>query len=160
MSLRKACFFGILALAAASLAAAPSSPKRGSDGSALGLFLGQPTGISFRYGLGKEQSLEAKAAWSFASKGGDSSISLQANWLLEFPGLLRIEKADFPLYAGAGLQADLGGATSIGFRIPGGVLYRFPDAPIELCLELGLGMQLFPATDFIGSGGLGVRYRF
>jgi hypothetical protein len=162
MSFKRTCLIVILASAiSASLCAAPISGKHdGAEGAALGLFLGQPTGISFRYGLGHEQSLEAKAAWNLANAGSDPSISLQANWLLEFPGILVIQKEDFPLYVGAGVQADVGQATRLGFRIPAGLAYRFNKAPIELCLEIGLGMELFPSTSFLSSGGLGVRYRF
>jgi hypothetical protein len=149
------------AFASASLFAAPSTDaQKGSEGSAVGIFLGQPTGISFRLGLGKEQSLEAKAAWNLASQSDTEALTLQANWLLEFPGVLTIGDGGFPLYVGAGAQVDVGSKTSIGVRIPGGVVYRFEKAPIELNLELGLGMQLFPATAFVGSGGVGARYRF
>jgi hypothetical protein len=162
MLLKRIYFIMILASAiSASLFAAPSSGKHaGAEGAALGLFLGQPTGISFRYGLGHEQSLEAKAAWNLATAGGAPAVSLQANWLLEFPRVLVIQKEDFPLYVGAGVQADVDSATRLGFRIPAGVTYRFAKAPIELCLEIGLGMELFPSTSLLSSGGLGVRYRF
>ncbi len=137
-----------------------AAPKAGSAGLAAGIFLGQPTGITVRYGLGHEQSVEAKAAWSFAGSGSDARVTLQANWLMEFPGILVVQGLDFPLYAGAGLQADLGNQTGLGFRVPLGLLYRFAKAPIELNREIGLGLQLIPSTVFSGSGGLGIRYRF
>jgi hypothetical protein len=162
MPFNKASFIAILALiASAGLSAAPSSETpEGSEGSAIGIFLGQPTGLSFRMGLGNEQSLEAKAAWNLSSKPDIAALILQANWLLEFPGILVIKDQDLPLYIGAGAQVDVGADTSFGVRVPGGVIYRFKDAPIELNLELGLGMQLYPSTAFVGSGGLGARYRF
>lgn len=151
----------VAVLAAAGLAAAPSgSTAKGAGGSAIGLFLGQPTGITFRQGLGGEQSFEAKAAWDFGSSQSAASITLQANWLLEFPGIIVIEKEDFPLYVGAGAQASFGQDLSLGIRVPAGIVYRFKKAPIELCLELGFGLQLFPSTLPFGSGGLGARYRF
>jgi hypothetical protein len=157
----KSVFAALVAIAALAFAqaahAAPMGDKDGgATGAAIGIFLGQPTGLTFRYGLGKSQSIEAKAAWNFSA---DSSFCAQANWLLEFPGVLVIQGIDFPLYVGAGAQVNLGSATSVGIRLPVGVVYRFAKAPIELNLELGLGMQLFPATEFTGSGGLGIRYR-
>jgi hypothetical protein len=162
MPFNKASFIAVLALiASAGLFAAPSSEApKGSEGSAIGIFLGQPTGLSFRLGLGNEQSLEAKAAWNLSSKTDSAALIFQANWLLEFPGILVIKDQDLPLYIGAGAQVDVGSNTSLGLRIPGGLIYRFAKAPVELCLELGLGMQLYPATAFVGSGGLGARYRF
>ncbi len=158
----RACVVVIALFAAsAGLGAAPASDKGdGSGGLALGIFLGQPTGLSLRYGLGKGHSLEAKAAWSFESPGKEASASFQANWLIEFPGVLVVEKEDFPLYTGVGLQTDLGTSPSLGFRIPLGLEYRFAKAPLELCLEIGLGLQLFPSTSFLSSGGFGARYRF
>ncbi len=161
MLFRKIPFIAILTLAAASaFAAGAGELPQGAEGKAIGLFLGQPTGITFRLGIAKEQSLEAKAAWNLSSKSDTAAIILQGNWLLEFPGILKIQDQDFPLYVGVGAQVDLGSATNIGVRVPGGIFYRFPNAPVELNLELGLGMQLFPSTAFVGSGGLGARYRF
>jgi hypothetical protein len=48
---------------------------------------------------------------------------------------------------------------SFGFRVPFGIIYRFIKTPLELNLELGIGMRLYPGTAFRGSGGLGLRYR-
>jgi hypothetical protein len=163
MFIRRVFLLGVIGMTAvAGLFAAPDfNTDRGASGGALGIFLGQPTGITFRYGYGGEQSFEAKAAWDLASYGGSPSFSFQANWLLEFPRVLVIQNANFPLYIGAGLQSDVGPDwASIGFRIPFGIVYRFRKTPLELNLEIGLGMQLFPSTSFQPSGGLGLRYRF
>jgi hypothetical protein len=156
---RTSLAFMILLAAAAGLSAAPAKAK-GPTGNALGIFLGQPTGISYRRALAEGQSFEAKAAWDLSQSGGGAVISVQANWLLEFPGIFTVDKLDFPLYFGAGAQASLGSSSSLGFRIPLGLFYRFAKAPLELCLELGPGMRLLPATSFAVDGGLGLRYRF
>jgi hypothetical protein len=154
----------LLCLAGSLLAAAPakatakkSAARSGGSDMALGLFLGQPTGLSFRLGLGSNQSLEAKAAWELSEQG---SFAAQANWLLEFPGTLVIEGQDIIPYVGGGAALWVSGELSLGIRIPFGLVYRFEKAPIELCLEVAPGMNLFPGTTFAGSGGLGVRYRF
>jgi hypothetical protein len=163
MNARRITLVGLAALAASTgLFAAPElNTDRGATGVALGIFLGQPTGITLRVGLGSEQSFEAKAAWDLTSYGGSPDFSFQANWLLEFPRVLSTQGADFPPYIGAGLQAGIGsGWSSLGFRIPLGIIYRFRRAPLELNFEIGLGMQLYPSTAFQGSGGLGLRYRF
>lgn len=130
-------------------------------GPALGVVLGEPTGITLRWGLGGNQSLEGKAAWSFAeSSSGGTRFTFQANYLMEIPGILVIQKENFPLYVGLGAQTQVGDAFSLALRFPCGVLYRFASAPVELFLELGLGMQLYPATQFVGSGCIGFRYFF
>ncbi|HUW40596.1 MAG TPA: hypothetical protein VMV90_06260 [Rectinemataceae bacterium] len=160
MKIRSAVAAALFLIAAAGAAFAQTAKARSPD-FALGVFLGEPTGITLRWGLAKDQSLEGKAAWSFVNSSNQSaSFTFQANYLMEFPGVLVIKQEDFPLYVGFGAETHLGNSTSFGLRIPGGVIYRFAKAPIELCLELGVGMELFPATTLVGSGGLGIRYRF
>jgi hypothetical protein len=153
----------LLAAAIPFAAVAEAAPKRSAAGDikgvALGIFLGQPTGLSCRLGLGGPSSLEAKAAWDLAgSKDKAASFSFQANYLLEFPGVLVLEGHDIPPYVGGGAQFDLGAESRIGIRIPFGLAYRLEKAPIEFCLELGIGMGLFPSTSLMTSGGLGIRY--
>jgi hypothetical protein len=152
------CLAGsLLAAAPAKATAKKSAARSGGSDMAFGLFLGQPTGLSFRMGLGSNQSLEAKAAWDLSGQG---SFAAQANWLLEFPGTFVIEGEDFIPYIGGGLGFGVSDQVALGLRIPFGIVYRFEKAPIELCLEVAPGMNLFPGTSFAGSGGLGIRYRF
>lgn len=131
-----------------------------SAGAALGVFLGQPTGISFRYGFAKDQSLEAKAAWSFSSKDRDAAFIFQGNWIKEMPDLIEIKDLRIPFYFGGGAQMELSSEFGLGAQIPLGLAYRFKKAPVELCLELDPGMRFIPATAFTLEGGVGCRYRF
>jgi hypothetical protein len=159
---KRFAFALILVLATAAFAAPAPAPGTGAQGMALGAFLGQPTGLSFRYGLAGSSSLEAKAAWDLVAgaKGQGSTLILQGNWLMEFPGILVIDGNDFPLYFGVGAQADIGSGFAFGARVPGGIAYRFAKVPVELNLEAALGLQLLPSTTLTGGGGLGIRYRF
>lgn len=159
MKIRSAAVaLALLMAAGAAFAQAPSTKKTDF---ALGVFLGEPTGLTARWGIGKDQSLEGKAAWSFVDGSNQSaSFTFQANYLMEFPGVLVIKREDFPLYVGFGAETHMGSQFSLGLRIPGGVIYRFAKVPIELFLEIGVGMELVPATTLTGSGGLGIRYRF
>jgi hypothetical protein len=146
-------------------AASPSGPQAGkqgpaggAQGTALGIFLGQPTGLTGRIGLGGASSFEAKAAWDLAgSKDKAASFTFQANYLMEFPGVLVIEGEDIPPYLGGGAQLDVGAETRIGLRAPVGLVYRLRGAPLEFCLEIGIGMGLFPSTRLMMSGGVGAR---
>lgn len=104
--------------------------------------------------------MEAKAAWDL-SGSSSGSLRLEANWLYEFPDSFAIDTAHFFTYLGGGAFFEVsGGGGTIGIRCPAGVGYRFPGLPIEMALEIGLGMRLFPATEIQGSGGLALRYRF
>ena len=129
----------------------------GAKGWAAGAFLGEPTGITVRYGVTDTQSFEAKAAWSLYNQ---TSLLVQANYLQEFPGVIVIKGQDFPLYVGVGAEVNVGNTFGLGVRIPGGILYRFQKIPLELAFELGIGMQIIPSTSLQGSGGFAVRYRF
>lgn len=147
--------------------AAPSSkaksrkapPRITASGYALGAFIGQPTGLTFRMGLSETDSFEAKAAWNLGSSSQD--LGLQASWLTEFPGVLVIEGEDITPYLGAGLGLSLASSgLGLGIRAPLGLVYRFRGFPLELALEIGLGLNLLPSTSFASSGGLALRYRF
>jgi hypothetical protein len=159
----RAALAGLMAAIIPFAAAAEAAPKRSIagdiNGVALGAFLGQPTGLTCRLGLGGPSSIEAKAAWDLAgSKDRSAAFSFQANYLLEFPGVLVIEGRDIPPYVGGGAQFDIGAESRIGLRLPFGLVYRLEKAPIEFCLELGIGMGLFPSTSLMTSGGIGIRY--
>lgn len=121
----------------------------------LGLFLGQPTGVTFELDLGPASWLDTKAAWNFAEGHGGYSILLQANYEYAFPGMLVIEAASFTPFFSL-----YDGGFGLGARVPGGVAYRFSNAPFELFIEAGLDIPMFPAFGVGASGGLGVRYRF
>ena len=131
-----------------------------SRGAALGAFLGQPTGISFRYGFAKDQSIEAKAAWSFGTADRDAAFILQGNWIEELPDLIKIKDLRIPFYFGGGVQVELASDFGLVAQVPVGLAYRFRKAPVELCLELDPGLRLVPETAFALGGGVGCRYRF
>ncbi|TFG82598.1 MAG: hypothetical protein E4H20_07315 [Spirochaetales bacterium] len=133
----------------------------GPAATGVGVFLGQPTGLTVGLDLSPTNWLDFKAAWNFADPKGGFSIILQGNYDLAFPGALIIEGEDIVPFVGIGAEAAISdNLVEIGFHLPFGLDYRFRKAPIELFLEAGLGLYLFPATKFSGSGGLGIRYRF
>ena len=126
-----------------------------------GVFLGQPSGLSFGVDLAKTQGLDFKAAWNLGTAKGGAAIILQGNYELFFPRVLVIAGQNFVPFIGVGAQlAVADGSLGLGIHVPGGINWRPRTVPIELFLELGLDIGLFPATTFGGSGGLGVRYRF
>jgi hypothetical protein len=108
----------------------------------LGLYLGEPTGLSAKYWINRKNAIEGIAAWAF-SKG---FLVVSADYLLNFPDVVKIEGETFPLFIGAGaiMRVDMGtdGGISFGARFPVGALYLFPD------------------TQFLAMGGIGIRYCF
>lgn len=156
-----------LTAAAAIAAAAPAAraaPTKAAPGVTpglfeLGLYLGQPTGISAKYWFNAKNAVDGVAAWSFGGAGGGSMV-VAADYLFTFPGV-KIETETFPLYVGAGAIVNLAMSDiAVGARIPLGALYLFRDVPLEISLEIVPGLYLFPSTSFLAMGGFGVRYCF
>jgi hypothetical protein len=137
----------------------------GQEGFSLGAFLGVPTGLTAKLGLSGADAFEAKLAWDFSQLAVDGTgafrFSTQLNYHLYFPGTFAIEGLDFPPFVGIGAEIVLSdGLPTISARMPFGIGYTFDGAPIELQLELGIGLVLFPAMAFRGSGGLAIRWVF
>lgn len=137
----------------------PSKPANGPTG--IGVFFGQPTGIDFQMDLSRTSWADFKAAWNLAGGSNGFSILLQGNYEYAFPGMIVIESASFTPFVGFGAIVNVyDGGAQFGARVPAGISYRFSNIPIELFIELGLDLYVFPALAPGGSGGLGVRYRF
>lgn len=125
----------------------------------LGIFLGQPTGITFEMDLAPATWVDFKAAWNFGGIG--FAIALQGNFEYAFLNKLAINDLMLSPFVGAGAALTLyDGGVAVGARVPAGVVHRMRNIPIELFLELGLDVYLIPSFDIGVSGGLGARYRF
>ncbi len=127
----------------------------------LGLYLGEPTGLSMKYWINQKNAVEGIAAWAFSQ----GFLVLSADYLFNFPDVVKIEGETFPLFIGAGAIVRIdagatGGGVSAGARVPLGALYVFRGAPLEISLELVPGLYLFPDTQFLAMGGIGIRYCF
>ncbi len=157
----------LMVLAAAAAAAAPApAAKKSANGIRpglfeLGVYLGQPSGISAKYWMNGRNAIDGVAAWGFGGPGSGTMV-IAADYLFTFTDVVKIEKETFPLYVGAGaiMSIDMGGGISLGARVPLGALYLFRGVPLEISLEIVPGLYLFPATSFLAMGGIGVRYCF
>jgi len=128
----------------------------------IGVFMGQPSGVTFEMDLSAESWLDFKAAWDFSGTNSGYSIFLQGNYEYAFPGMVAIEDVSFIPFVGGGVFVNVreGATPLIGVRVPVGIAYRFRNIPLELFLEAGIDIALSLSSDPNGSGGLGVRYRF
>lgn len=134
-------------------AMAQNEPQKGNAG--LGVMLGSPSGISFKYWKSSKQALDAGLAWNFA---GEDAISIHGDYL--WHSWLDSDKGDLAIYYGIGAQALLSDNSSVGARIPIGLTYLMEEAPLDLFLEIAPIFEVMPNTEFEGSGGLGVRFYF
>jgi len=131
----------------------------------LGVMVGQPSGLSARWQLSENLSLDFGAAYSFLWTTG---IHIHVDAVFFDRTLLRLADNVIPVYFGAGaryLGAYWGpiGITTLSARVPVGVLYPFHvsgDVNLEVFAEVVPTIMLIPAFDFDASFALGVRYRF
>jgi hypothetical protein len=152
----------IIAIACASAGAAPKQQVNAIHPGLfeLGLYLGEPTGLSAKYWINRQNAIEGIAAWAFSQ----GFLVVSADYLFNFPDIVKIEGETFPLFIGAGaiMRVDMGsgGGISAGIRFPVGALYIFREFPLEISLELVPGLYVFPDTLFLAMGGIGIRYCF
>lgn len=142
------------------LAAAPSRAEQFG----VGLILAEPTGLSAKYWLNREQAIDAAAAWSFS---GEDALQVHADWLMHNYNVLHADPADgrLPLYYGLGLRLklkdDRGRDTdAFGIRIPVGLSFRFARAPFDVFAEVVPVLDVAPDTDLELNAAIGGRYYF
>ncbi|WII71810.1 hypothetical protein QJS83_15200 [Bdellovibrio sp. 22V] len=131
---------------------------------ALGVVLGDPTGVSGRMGLDNAHSLEGAVAFSL---GKDEDLHLHATYLWDRARSFNVEGGGpLEMYYGLGVRLitfDGGkhdGEVAIGPRAPLGLLYNFNNPDIELFGEISVALDLTPETDVDLDLGIGVRVRF
>jgi len=127
----------------------------------LGIIVGEPTGISGKYFVNKDNAIDGAIAWSFNEYG---SMHIHGDYLFHFYDVFTKE---VPLYVGVGGrikfkntgEAD-GNDTKFGARIPVGIAYMPPKAPIDLFVEVVPMLDLTPSTEFTFNAAVGIRYWF
>jgi hypothetical protein len=146
----------VMALALASITNISQAQTNSGD-FGLGVILGEPTGISAKYYTGGSNALAFGAAWSF---GRNANMHLHADYLIHRFDLIEVEKGRLPLYYGIGGRVRFADKSTVGIRIPIGLSYYFQNDPLEIFFEVVPILDLTPATNFSGNGGIGLRYYF
>ncbi len=153
-TVRKLCLTIIVAAALMTpLAAFAQQPKTVG----VGIILGQPTGLSAKFWMDQTSAIDLAAAWQFLPTG---AIYVHADYLYHIYHVFPIKEGALPLYVGVGGSATVQTNPTIGIRVPVGIDYLFQNVPLDAFLEVGFGLSLYPATQFQGSGGIGIRYNF
>lgn len=153
----KKSFSGILFILLACFLLAPSQATAQDEGQVgLGLMIGEPTGISFKYWTSNRNAIDAGLAWSL---GQYDAIHIHADYLWHnFSTFGEVEEGELPLYYGiGGRMAFAENDAVIGVRVPVGISYIFEEAPLDLFLEVAPTINLAPSTDFDINGALGIR---
>ncbi len=151
----------VLTVSAVVLAGAAAA---GPAGFGLGVIVGEPTGLSAKAWLGGNVAVDAAAAWSFF---GNSALHLHADVLYHNFSLINVSAGELPLYYGVGgrikfveTKTDNGDKFKLGVRVPVGLEYLFPAAPVGIFLELVPLLDVIPGTDFGFNAAVGARFYF
>lgn len=128
-----------------------------NTGLGVGIILGEPTGLSFKYWTGESTAFDGAIAWSF---GKEDALHLHADMLFHNPDLIKVSQGSLPVYYGIGARIRLEDKSKLGVRIPVGIAYQFAKAPFDVFLEIVPLLDLVPATDFGLNIAIGVRYYF
>ena len=128
-----------------------------SKGIGLGLIVGEPTGISFKYWTGSTTAFDAALAWSFSDEG---AFHIHGDYIFHNFTLITIPEGKLPFYYGIGARIKTANDTKLGVRVPLGLAYLFNSAPIDIFLEIVPILDLTPKTDFAINAALGARYYF
>lgn len=142
-----------------------TTPFALDSGFGLGLILGDPSGLSARIATGPANSVNLIAGWDLGpyhrrccGDGGDLYIGADYVWYNY--NLIHVNQGRLPIYYGAGVNAFIANNSSAGIRAVVGLEYQFAQAPFDLFLEVGPGINLIPNTNGNVSGGFGARFFF
>jgi hypothetical protein len=131
--------------------------KAQHDGFGVGIMVGEPTGLSFKYWLSPSSALDGGAAWSFYDQ---ASMHLHADYLWHKFDLIPVKKGELPLYFGVGSRLKIHEKSEFGIRFPVGIAYVFAEGLLDTFAEVVPIMDLFPATEFGMNGAIGIRFYF
>lgn len=126
-------------------------------GVGLGLIIGEPTGISFKYWTGSSTAIDAALAWSFIDGG---AFHIHGDYVFHNFTLITIPEGKLPFYYGIGARLKTADDTKLGVRVPLGLAYLFQNAPVDIFLEVVPILDITPKTDFTINAAIGARYFF
>jgi hypothetical protein len=130
-----------------------AGPPRGFG---LGLVVGEPTGLTLALRPGVNDAVQAHASWSIL----DDRFRVSADYLRSL-AVVRAEGWEVPFYLGLGAVTAFSEDTvALGGRIPLGFAVHPGDLPIEPFLEVAPGLYVFPETEPLIEGAIGIRYYF
>ncbi len=144
----------LLALACLALAGARPAGAAGNR-FALGVMVGEPTGVTGKYWLAPARAVDGGASWSMAH---EDALELHADYLLHDFSWLEVDHGYLPVYYGVGGRLLMADRNRLGVRLPVGLSYLTDTRRVEFFMEAAPIVDVVPDTDFEMGGGLGVRF--
>ena len=146
----------ILAFVLTALATCGTAEAQGR-GFGLGIIVDDPTGISTKLWIGKSTAIDAEIAWSH---DGDDFFYLHGDFLFHDQHFSQDVKGKFLTYYGIGAKVEFADSNKVGLRIPLGINYIFPKAPLDVFFEIVPLLDLVPATEGDLKAAIGIRFVF
>jgi len=131
--------------------------KAQGRGFGLGIIVDEPTGISTKLWTGRSTAIDAEVAWS---DDGDDFLYLHWDFLFHDRHLSQEVKGKFLTYYGIGVKGEFADSNTVGLRIPLGIDYIFPKAPLDVFFEIVPLLDLTPATEGDLKAAIGIRFVF
>ena len=124
----------------------------------VGIALGNPTGLSAKHWLSKQQAVDGAAGWSFGKK---TEFSMHSDFLLHNHGAFFFND-DYPLdlYYGIGGRLEFSDEIELGLRVPVGLAHEFSEQKADIFAEVAPIMNLISETGFELHLLIGARYYF
>jgi hypothetical protein len=127
------------------------------NSSGIGIILGSPTGISFKF-LDKGPShFNSALGWSFKK---ETDIYIHTDYIFNRFKPIRFSRNFYMIPTmgiGGRLETKDG---NLAVRAPFGLSYDFIENPFDIFIEIVPTLDLIPATDFEVRAALAVRYLF
>ena len=131
--------------------------RTGNESSGIGIVLGTPTGLSFKFLDNRSTHFNAALSWSFKK---DSNLYLHIDYIFKKFNPIRFSSI-FSMTPSMGIGGRLKtNDGQLGLRVPFGLYYSFKENPFDIFFELVPTLDLIPATDFEIGAALAVRYLF
>ena len=142
-----------------------ASPAQADTGVGLGIFVGEPTGLDLKLGLGNRSSLDLVFGWDTVRDGRDhyAHVTYLAT-LVRAHG----RAVDVPVRLGLGIaiydDGSFNNGINLAARAPLEIGFHFRNAPIELYGEVALKLTFVDEHDNNDTidldGGIGFRIYF
>ena len=126
----------------------------------IGIVLGEPSGFTGKLFFDGNNAMQLHVGYGIGHRG---RLVLALDYLFHIRNVLpRPNNAGrFEPYLGLGLRLGVRDHDPLlGVRIPAGLALLFEAFPVELFIEVAVGIGLIPSTAIIVDGGLGARFYF
>lgn len=145
----------LIAAACIAFAAAPGHARLGGN-FGLGFIAGMPSGLSGKLWLNNINAVDMLLGFDPYSDW----LQFRADYVWHEMNLFPVTSGQLPLYYGMGAGLGFHDDPALLARGVVGIEYLFAHAPLDVFLEIGPGIRVFPATKFDISAGLGMRFFF